>query len=300
MSWRASEDEIASAIACEITQGDDDDSVGARRLALAVEDACAVATHLRRTSTRGHDAGKRPPRVAFVGFGFGAAVAWAAASKLGADAVAAVVSVSGAHVETSAARTLKLDTPGCITTLDQVPKLWVHGASDTTLSPTASRAGFEIAREPKCVAFVMNGDHRLDIAREASYEPMKTFMVSTLTSEYLSSVGCDAPYGVEMGNARRAATPCTGARVLAMPAAMRGDTNVSSSAGTKPKRSFHRAAHTYDTRLMFEVLKGGDVPVLGAGWVDVSRALGAGHAEAARLLMDAAIDAGRGTRGRVV
>jgi hypothetical protein len=51
---------------------------------------------------------------------------------------------------------------------------------------------------------------------------------------------------------------------------------------------------------MFEVLKGGDVPVLGAGWVDVSRALGAGHAEAARLLMDAAIDAGRGTRGRVV
>ena len=44
--------------------------------------------------------------------------------------------------------------------------------------------------------------------------------------------------------------------------------------------------------MMFDVLKGGDVPVLGAGWVDVSRALGAGHAEAARLLMDAAIDAG--------
>ena len=41
-------------------------------------------------------------------------------------------------------------------------------------------------------------------------------------------------------------------------------------------------------------------PVLGAGWVDVSEALGAGHAEAARLLMDAAIDAGARSETRIL
>jgi hypothetical protein len=197
-----------------------------------------------------------------------------------------VVSVSGAHVETQAAKAMLIDTPSAIRAMALVPKLWVHGVADKSVSPSAARAGFETASEPKCAAFIMGGEHRLDIAREAAYAPMKAFIDSTLTSEYLTSVGCDAPFGVERGNARRAATPCTGARVLAMPAAMRGDKK------TKKHRSFFKAARTYDTRLMFEVLKGGDVPVLGAGWVDVSRALGAGHAEAARLLMDAAIDAG--------
>ena len=295
MSWRASEDETAAAIASEITEEDDVDSVGARRLSLAVEDACAVATYLRRTSQQSHNIGKTPPRVAFVGFGFGAAVGWAAASKFGADAVAAVVSVSGAHVKTNAAQALKIDTPGCITRLALIPKLWIHGVADTSTSPTTSRTGFEVAKEPKCVAFIMGGEHRLDIAREAAYEPMKVFLVSTLTSEYLSSVGCDAPFGVELGDTRRAATPCTGARVMAMPAAIRGDSKFAT--GKKKNWCFQRAAHTYDTQLMFEVLKGGNVPALGAGWVDVSRALGEGNTEAARLLMDAAIDAGRGTLG---
>lgn len=283
VSWRASEDETAAALAAGIAEGDDDDTVAARRLAMAVEDACAVAEHIRSS---GSFLSGKPPRVAFVGFGFGAAVGWAAAARLGADAVAAVVSVSGAHVETQAAKAMRLDTPSAIRAMALVPKLWVHGAADASVSPRATRAGFEAASEPKCAAFIMGGEHRLDIAREAAYAPMKAFIDSTLTSEYLTSVGCDAPFGVERGNARRAATPCTGARVLAMPAAMRGDTK------KKKHRSFSKAARTYDTRLMFEVLKGGDVPVLGAGWVDVSRALGAGHAEAARLLMDAAIDAG--------
>ena len=283
VSWRASEDETAAALAAGIAEGDDDDTVAARRLAMAVEDACAVAEHIRSS---GSFLSGKPPRVAFVGFGFGAAVGWAAATRLGADAVAAVVSVSGAHVETQAAKAMRLDTASAIRAMALVPKLWVHGAADASVSPRATRAGFETASEPKCAAFIMGGEHRLDIAREAAYAPMKAFIDSTLTSEYLTSVGCDAPFGVERGNARRAATPCTGARVLAMPAAMRGDTK------TKKHRSFSKAARTYDTRLMFEVLKGGDVPVLGAGWVDVSRALGAGHAEAARLLMDAAIDAG--------
>ena len=281
VSWRASEDETAAALAAGIAEGDDDDTVAARRLAMAVEDACAVAAHIRSSGSSG-----KPPRVAFVGFGFGAAVGWAAAARLGADAVAAVVSVSGAHVETQAAKAMLIDTPSAIRAMALVPKLWVHGVADKSVSPSAARAGFETASEPKCAAFIMGGEHRLDIAREAAYAPMKAFIDSTLTSEYLTSVGCDAPFGVERGNARRAATPCTGARVLAMPAAMRGDQK------TKKHRSFSKAARTYDTRLMFEVLKGGDVPVLGAGWVDVSRALGAGHAEAARLLMDAAIDAG--------
>ena len=296
VSWRASEDETAAGIAAGIAEGDDDDSVAARRLALAVEDACAVAAHLRRNA-RSARSGGGAPRVAFVGFGFGAAVGWAAAARLGADAVAAVVSVSGAHVRTRAAEAMRLDTPGAIRAMALVPKLWVHGVADASVAPSASRAGFELAAEPKCAAFVVGGEHRLDIAREAAYAPMKAFAESTLTSEYLSSVGCDAPFGVELGNARRAATPCTGARVLAMPAAMRSgalhDTRESErNAGKKNHRSFSKAARTYDARLMFEVLKGGDVPVLGAGWVDVSEALGAGHAEAARLLMDAAIDAG--------
>ena len=280
VSWRASEDETAAGIAAGIAEGDDDDSVAARRLALAVEDACAVAAHLRRNA-RSARSGGGAPRVAFVGFGFGAAV----------------VSVSGAHVRTRAAEAMRLDTPGAIRAMALVPKLWVHGVADASVAPSASRAGFELAAEPKCAAFVVGGEHRLDIAREAAYAPMKAFAESTLTSEYLSSVGCDAPFGVELGNARRAATPCTGARVLAMPAAMRSgalrDARESErNAGKKNHRSFSKAARTYDARLMFEVLKGGDVPVLGAGWVDVSEALGAGHAEAARLLMDAAIDAG--------
>ena len=223
----------------------------------------------------------------------------------GADAVAAVVSVSGAHVRTRAAEAMRLDTPGAIRAMALVPKLWVHGVADASVAPSASRAGFELAAEPKCAAFVVGGEHRLDIAREAAYAPMKAFAESTLTSEYLSSVGCDAPFGVELGNARRAATPCTGARVLAMPAAMRSgalhDTRESErNAGKKNHRSFSKAARTYDARLMFEVLKGGDVPVLGAGWVDVSEALGAGHAEAARLLMDAAIDAGARSETRIL
>ena len=50
VSWRASEDETAAGIAAGIAEGDDDDSVAARRLALAVEDACAVAAHLRRNA----------------------------------------------------------------------------------------------------------------------------------------------------------------------------------------------------------------------------------------------------------
>ena len=95
-----------------------------------------------------------------------------------------------------------------------------------------------------------------------------------------------------------------GARVLAMPAAMRGDRRETSAREerntAKNRRSFSKAARTYDARLMFEVLKGGDVPVLGAGWVDVSRALGADHAEAARLLMDAAINAGSRRETRVI
>ena len=78
VSWRASEDETAAGIAAGIAEGDDDDSVAARRLALAVEDACAVAAHLRRNA-RSARSGGGAPRVAFVGFGFGAAVGWAAA-----------------------------------------------------------------------------------------------------------------------------------------------------------------------------------------------------------------------------
>ena len=301
VSWRASEDETAAAIAAGIAERDDDDSVAARRLDMAVEDALLVATRLRRESTR---SGGTPPRVAFVGFGFGAAAGWAAAARLGADTVAAVVSVSGAHVETQAAKAALLDTPSAIRKMARVPKLWVHGVADASVPPSASRVGFEHASEPKCAAFIIGGEHRLDIAREAAYEPLKAFIDSTLTSEYLSSVGCDAPFGVELGNARRAATPCTGARVLAMPAAMRGDRRKTSAwedrNTKKNRRSFSVAARTYDARLMFEVLKGGDVPVLGAGWVDVSRALGAGHAEAARLLIDAAIDAGSRRETRVV
>jgi hypothetical protein len=226
-----------------------------------------------------------------VGFGFGAAVGWAAAARLGADAVAAVVSVSGAHVATSAARAARLDTPWALATLKLVPKLWVHGVAETSVPPESSRSGFELAEEPKCVAFVIGGEHRLDVSREAAYEPMRVFMLSTLTSEYLSSVGCDSPYAVELGNNRRAATPCTGARVLAMPASMRVG-GAHSRSGKSKRRSFSKAASTYDARLMFDVLKGGDVPALGAGWVDVSRANGEGHDEAARLLMDAAIEAG--------
>lgn len=302
VSWRASEDETAAAIAAGISEGDDDDSVAARRLGLAVEDACSVATRLRRDAAA--TSGGAPPRVALVGFGFGAAVGWAAAARLGADTVAAVVSVSGAHVETQAAKAALLDTPSAIRKMALVPKLWVHGVADASVSPSASRVGFERASEPKCAAFIMGGEHRLDVGREAAYAPLKAFIDSTLTSEYLSSVGCDAPFGVELGNARRAATPCTGARVLAMPAAMRGDRRETSAREerntAKNRRSFSKAAHTYDARLMFEVLKGGDVPVLGAGWVDVSRALGADHAEAARLLMDAAINAGSRRETRVI
>ena len=79
VSWRASEDETAAGIAAGIAEGDDDDSVAARRLALAVEDACAVAAHLRRNAISARSGGGAP-RVAFVGFGFGAAVGWAAAA----------------------------------------------------------------------------------------------------------------------------------------------------------------------------------------------------------------------------
>ena len=107
--------------------------------------------------------------MAFVGFGFGAAVGWAAAARLGADAVAAVVSVSGAHVRTRAAEAMRLDTPGAIRAMALVPKLWVHGVADASVAPSASRAGFELAAEPKCAAFVVGGEHRLDIAREAAY-----------------------------------------------------------------------------------------------------------------------------------
>ena len=147
VSWRASEDETAAGIAAGIAEGDDDDSVAARRLALAVEDACAVAAHLRRNA-RSARSGGGAPRVAFVGFGFGAAVGWAAAARLGADAVAAVVSVSGAHVRTRAAEAMRLDTPGAIRAMALVPKLWVHGVADASVAPSASRAGFELAAEP--------------------------------------------------------------------------------------------------------------------------------------------------------
>ena len=302
VSWRASEDETAAGIAAGIAEGDDDDSVAARRLALAVEDACAVAAHLRRNA-RSARSGGGAPRVASSGSGSAPSAGRRRATRR-ARGRRRRVRVGRAR-RTRAAEAMRLDTPGAIRAMALVPKLWVHGVADASVAPSASRAGFELAAEPKCAAFVVGGEHRLDIAREAAYAPMKAFAESTLTSEYLSSVGCDAPFGVELGNARRAATPCTGARVLAMPAAMRSgalhDTRESErNAGKKNHRSFSKAARTYDARLMFEVLKGGDVPVLGAGWVDVSEALGAGHAEAARLLMDAAIDAGARSETRIL
>ena len=72
-----------------------------------------------------------------------------------ADAVAAVVSVSGAHVRTRAAEAMRLDTPSAIRAMALVPKLWVHGVADASVSPSASRVGFERASEPKCAAFIM-------------------------------------------------------------------------------------------------------------------------------------------------
>ena len=258
-------------------------------LADAVDDVCAAAAHLR--ARHGPDF-----RVILVGFSFGGAVAWAAARRLGEARVAGVVSLAGSARGGVRFETRQLDTESAVRAMANVPKLWVHGTEDANVAPAVSRRMFELAAEPKCAAWVVGSEHAFDVARGAAYEPLKQFLAQTAMTEYLHRVGCAPPFGTDEERSYTAVN--CGAHVLVAPMFLnrRGDKENDTPGVAASFKSMARAfdtslAHTLSTKV--ESTKattlnrrgapalGRETPAgLGAGWVDVSRAMGDGHRRA--------------------
>ena len=102
--------------------------------------------------------------------------------RLGSERLAAVVSVAGSARGGERFAKFDLDTEGCVKALDAVPRLWLHGTKDNVV-PAISRRHFDLAAEPKAVAWVVNGTHHFDHARAAGYEPLREFLVQVCQME---------------------------------------------------------------------------------------------------------------------
>ena len=256
-------------------------------LADAVDDVCAAAAYLR--ARHGPDL-----RVILVGFSFGGAVAWASARRLGEARVAGVVSLAGSARGGVRFETRQLDTESAVRAMANVPKLWVHGTEDANVAPAVTRRLFELAAEPKCAAWVVGSEHAFDVARGAAYEPLKQFLAQTAMTEYLHRVGCAPPFGTDEERSYTAVN--CGAHVLVAPMFLnrRGDKE-NDTPGVAA--SFKAMARAFDTTLAHALslsesrtsasngrgapALGRVVPAgLGAGWIDVSRAIGDGHRKA--------------------
>lgn len=285
-------------------------------LADAVDDVCACVRYLRGKYGEGF-------RVVVVGFSFGGAVAWAAARRLGAANVAGVVSIAGSMRGGRRFEDAALDTKGSIDALPGTPKLWVHGTADESVAPAVARHGFERASEPRCLVWVCGSGHGFDAARDAAYEPLKAFVAQTALSAYLVRIGGLAPFGKDPSDGARLTPVNCGTHILVAPAAgsrcvvakrRRGrigenkENRAGSSGETKNSAGFKNMVTAYDVELaaalatsrraeaaraprtFFREFSLGrkDPPGLGAGWVDVSRALGDGHAEAFSAMVELA------------
>ena len=256
-------------------------------LADAVDDIVAAAEYMRA---------KYGPtvRVILAGFSFGGPSVWAAARRLGTDKVCGVVALAGSARGGARFADQQLDTEGGVRALDGVPRLWIHGTKDMNVAPAITRHYWEAAAEPKAAVWVVGSEHMFDVARSAVYGPLKDWVTQTATTEAMRGTGAAAaPYAVDPADLRRMTWLTTGAHLSVIPmhvAVAKTSRVARASAGVLPKLGAALDSHktpllsqkTAGRRGMPSLTKKAPPPVgLGAGWVDVSAALGEGHVEAA-------------------